>query len=368
MTARTQLFNTAFKTARKWSSTLALGVITAASSVQILPGLVSFTALGTVGLSSQALAQDAALVIYSSRKEPLIKPFLDQFTQETGIKITLYTGKDGALIERIKSEGASTPADILMMADAGNLGYAANQGLFTAMKSSVIDQNIPAHLRDPQNLWTGLSIRARTLVYSTERVKPSELSTYADLADPKWQGRLCLRSANTVYNKSLIAAQIAHNGEAKTEQMVQGWVKNLAAKPFAKDAEVMTAITSNRCDVGIVNSYYFGQEMNKKPDAKIALFWANQNATGTHVNVSGAGIIKHSRQQANAQKLLEWLSGDPAQTQFSQANFEYPANPKFAVSPQIAAWGEYKADTLNLGKVAELQENAVRLMQKAGLQ
>lgn len=358
------LLNNIFSTARKWSLTVGLSAI----SATFLPGLVGATALGSLSLSSQALAQDDALVIYSSRKEPLIKPFLDQFTQETGIKTTLYTGKDGALIERIKSEGASTPADILMMADAGNLGYAASQGLFSAIKSPVIEQNIPAHLRDPQNLWTGLSIRARTLVYSTERVKPADLSTYADLADPKWQGRLCLRSANTVYNKSLIAAQIAHNGEAKTAEMVKGWVNNLAAKPFAKDAEVMTAILSNRCDVGIVNTYYFGQEMNKKPDSKIALFWANQATTGTHINVSGAGIIKHSSKQANAQKLLEWLSGNPAQTLYSEANFEYPANPKFAVSPQIAAWGDYKADTLNLGKVAELQENAVRLMQKAGLQ
>jgi iron(III) transport system substrate-binding protein len=354
-----------FNTTRNWA--LALSV-SAMSSLSLSPGLVGVATLGTVGVSAQALAQEEALVIYSSRKEPLIKPFLDEFTKETGIKTTLYTGKDGALIERIKSEGASTPADILMMADAGNLGYAASQGLFVAMRSPTLEQNIPAHLRDPQNLWAGLSIRARTLVYSTERVKPSELSTYEDLADPKWQGRLCLRSANTVYNKSLIAAQIAHNGEAKTEQMVNGWVKNLAAKPFAKDAEVMTAILDNRCDVGIVNTYYFGQEMSKKPDANIALFWANQATTGTHINVSGAGIIKHSDQQANAQKLIDWLSRDPAQTLYSEANFEYPANPKFAVSPQIAAWGKYQADTLNLGKVAELQENAVRLMQKAGLQ
>ncbi|WP_127471604.1 extracellular solute-binding protein [Thiomicrorhabdus aquaedulcis] len=354
-----------FNTTRKWS--LALG-LSAVSGLSLSPGLVGFMALGSIGLSSQVMAQDEALVIYSSRKEPLIKPFLDAFSKETGIKITLYTGKDGALIERIKSEGASTPADILMMADAGNLGYAASQGLFSPMQSPILEKNIPAHLRDPQNLWTGLSIRARTLVYSTERVKPSELSTYEELADPKWQGRLCLRSANTVYNKSLIASQIAHNGEAKTEQMVNGWVKNLAAKPFAKDAEVMSAILANRCDVGIVNTYYFGQEMAKQPEAKIALFWANQDSTGTHINVSGAGVIKHSDQKANAQKLIEWLSRDPAQTLYSEANFEYPANPNFAVSPQIAAWGEFKADTLNLGKVAQLQENAVRLMQKAGLQ
>lgn len=349
---------------------MGLGAI---SSLALLPGLVGFAgfaSIATLGLcvSSGALAQNDSLVIYSSRKEPLIKPFLDEFTKETGIKITLYTGKDGALIARIKSEASNTPADILMLADAGNLGYAASQGLFTTLQSPIIEQNIPAHLRDPQNLWTGLSIRARTLVYSTERIQPSELSSYQDLADPKWQGRLCLRTANTVYNKSLIASQIAHNGEAKTEAMVNGWVKNLAAKPFAKDSEVMTAILDNRCDVGIVNTYYFGQEMAKKPAAKMALFWANQNTTGTHINVSGAGIIKHSDQQANAQKLIEWLSRNPAQSLYSQANFEYPANPKVSVSARIAAWGDFKADTLSLGKVAELQENAVRLMQKAGMQ
>lgn len=356
-----------FNTSHKWSLALGLGALL---SLVILLGLVGFAGMTTLGVStsSSALAQGDSLVIYSSRKEPLIKPFLDDFSKETGIQITLYTGKDGALIERIKSEGSNTPADMLMLADAGNLGYAASQGLFTALQSPIIEQNIPAHLRDPQNLWTGLSIRARTLVYSTERVQPRELSNYQDLADPKWQGRLCLRTAKTVYNKSLIASQIAHNGEAKTETMVNGWVRNLAAKPFAKDSEVMTAILDNRCDVGIVNTYYFGQEMAKKPTAKLALFWANQSTTGTHINVSGAGIVKHSDQQANARKLIEWLSRDPAQSLYSQANFEYPANPKIAVSARIAAWGDFKADTLSLGKVAELQENAVRLMQKAGMQ
>ncbi|BBP44677.1 putative binding protein component of ABC iron transporter [Thiosulfatimonas sediminis] len=328
---------------------------------------VSFLLPASLMMSSSGVyAAEDAIVIYSARKEHLIKPQLDEFTKQTGIKTLLYTGKDGALIERVKAESERTEADILMMADAGNLGYAAEQGLFQPLNSSVIKQNIPLNLRDADDFWTGLSVRARTLVYATERLQPNQLKDYEDLADAKWQGKLCLRTSQKVYNKSLVASIIAHDGEAKAEKVVAGWVKNLAAKPYAKDSQVMEAILAGRCDVGIVNTYYFGRLMAEKPDTKLALFWANQETTGTHVNVSGAGIVKASDQVDNARKLIEWLAQDQAQKIYAEVNQEYPANPAVPVSATVAAWGSFKADELSLSEVVSRQQQAVRLMQKAG--
>lgn len=306
------------------------------------------------------------VVVYSSRKEHLIKPVFEAFTKETGIKVKYYTGKANALIERLKVEGKNTEADMLMTVDAGNLWYAASQGLFQVYDSKAIKANIPPHLRDPSNLWTGLSLRARTIVYSTDRVKPSELSTYSNLADPKWKGRLCLRSSKKVYNKSLVASMIAHKGEQETARVVKGWVNNLAISPTAKDSHVMDAIVSGQCDVGIVNTYYYGRLMAKKPETPLKLFWANQNTTGTHVNVSGAGIVKHAKNVDAANKLLTWLSSDKAQGMFASLNKEFPANPAVKPDPEVAAWGSFKQDRLNLSVLGQLQADAVRIMQAAG--
>lgn len=306
------------------------------------------------------------VVVYSSRKEHLIKPVFEAFTKETGIQVTYYTGKANALIERLKVEGNATQADMLMTVDAGNLWYAADQGVFQAFDLSTVSKNIPAHLRDPSNLWTGLSLRARTIVYATDRVKPSDLSTYADLADPKWKGRLCLRTSKKVYNKSLVASMIAHDGETKTAEVVKRWVDNLAISPNAKDSQVMDSILAGQCDVGVVNTYYYGRLMAKKPETPLKLFWANQQTTGTHVNVSGAGIVKHAKNKAAADKLLAWLTTDKSQKMFAGLNKEFPANASVPSHPEVAAWGTFKQDQLNLKKLGELQANAVKIMQKEG--
>ncbi|WP_319381686.1 extracellular solute-binding protein [Thiomicrorhabdus sp.] len=316
--------------------------------------------------SSGALAAESKLVIYSARKEHLLKPLLDEFSKETGIQTLLYTGKDSALIERLKAEGNQTEADILMMADAGNLGYAAQQGLFKPLASKIIEERIPVNLRDENGYWTGLSVRARTLVYATDRLQPQSLKGYQDLSDPKWQGKLCLRTSKKVYNKSLVASLIAHYGEEQAEQIVRGWVNNLAAKPYAKDSQVMDAILAGRCDVGIVNSYYFGRLLEKKPQVKLALFWADQTGHGTHVNISGAGIVKHSDQTEKARTLIEWLTQNKAQSLYAEVNQEYPADPNIPASKTVAAWGSFKADDLSLSEVVRLQQQAVRLMQKVG--
>ena len=306
------------------------------------------------------------VVVYSARIEQLIKPMFDAFTKETGIKVKYTTDNEGALLARLEAEGKNTPADMLITADAGNLWAASQAGLLKPVKSEVLESNIPAHLRDPANEWFGLSIRARTLIYNTKKVKPEELSTYEDLADPKWRKRLCLRTSKKVYNQSLVAMMIAEHGEAKTEEIVKGWVANLATDPLSDDTRALEFVAAGKCDVTIVNTYYFGRLMSKDPKLPLAVFWSNQNDGGVHVNISGAGVTRHGRHEAAAIKLLEFLSSDKAQNLFADVNMEYPVNPKIAADPFVAAWGEFKQNPMNLAKAGELQTAAVKLMDRAG--
>ena len=236
------------------------------------------------------------------------------------------------------------------------------------IKSALLVENIPANLRDKENRWFGLSLRARTIVYSTERVKPEELSTYAALGDTAWKGRLILRTSKKVYNQSLVAMLIAEFGEEKTEQIIRSWVTNLAAAPSSNDTQVMEAIAAGQGDVGIVNTYYFGRLLEKNPGLKLALFWPNQDqpGSGVHVNVSGAGVTKYAKHPQAAVKFLEWLSSEKAQNLFADANLEYPVNPKVAANPEVAAWGEFTASPFNLSQAGELQEQAIRLMDRSG--
>jgi iron(III) transport system substrate-binding protein len=310
--------------------------------------------LSTSFSASVQAATNDSLTVYSTRKEHLIKPLFDAFTAKTGIKVKYLTGKGGALIERIKLEGKKTKADLFMTVDAGNLWYAASQNLFQPVISEVIENNIPEHLRDPEGLWSGLSVRARTIVYSTDRVDPNELSTYQDLANKKWKGRLCLRTSKKVYTKSLVSSLIYHDGIEKTTEVVRGWIDNLAATPHAEDVHIMTSILAGQCDVGIVNSYYFGRLQAEDPNIPLKLYWANQNSTGTHVNVSGAGVTKHSKNPEDAIKLLEFLSSIEAQKIYVGLNKEYPASQKI------------KADKMNLSVAGKNQADSVSLMQREG--
>jgi iron(III) transport system substrate-binding protein len=257
------------------------------------------------------------IVVYSSRAEQLIKPLFDAYSKETGVAIKVISDKEGPLMERLKAEGEKTPADILITVDAGNLWQAANEGLLKPVTSETLKTNIPAHLRDPQNQWFGLSVRARTIIYNTQKIVPSGLSSYEELADPKWKGRLCLRTSKKVYNQSLVAMMIAEHGEAKTEQIVRGWVANLATDTFPDDTRMMEAVAAGQCDVGVGNTYYYGRLMEKKPALPLALFWPNQNSGGVHVNISGAGVTRHAKHEKEAIHLLEWLSSEKAQNLFA---------------------------------------------------
>lgn len=315
-------------------------------------------------------ASAAEVVVYSARVEQLIKPLFDAYTRETGVQVKFVTDKEGPLMARLKAEGKNTPADMLITVDAGNLWQAADQGLLQPVKSQVLNSHIPAHLRDPGNEWFGLSVRARTLVYNTQRVKPEELSTYEDLANPKWKGRLCLRTSKKVYNQSLVAMLISEHGEPRTETMVRGWVNNLATPPFPDDTKALEAVAAGLCDVTVVNTYYFGRLMHKKPNLPLAIFWPNQNTgannAGVHVNVSGAGVTRFAKHPAEAIKLLEWLSSDKAQNLYTDMNMEYPANPDIKPDPTVASWGSFKPNLINVAEAGKLQVRAVKLMDRAG--
>ena len=315
-------------------------------------------------LVTSAFSQE--IVVYSARKEHLIKPVFDLYTKETRIKIKYITDKAPVLLQRIKAEGENTPADLLITVDAGNLWYAANQGILQPVSSDVLITNIPSYLRDPENKWFGLSLRARTIVYSTERVKPDELATYEDLAKTEWNGRLVLRTSKKVYNQSLVAMLIKEHGEKETAGIVKGWVSNLAAPPFSNDTKVMEAIIAGQGDVGIVNTYYFGRLAKKDPTIPIALFWPNQASGGVHVNVSGAGVVAASNNKATAIAFLEWLSTEKAQQMYADVNMEYPVNPDVPVNPTVASWGTFKQNKINLKNAGENQAAAIMLMDRVG--
>lgn len=308
------------------------------------------------------------IVVYSSRKEHLIKPFFEEYTANTGIAIEYITDKAGPLVTRLKAEGEATQADIFMTVDAGNLWLAKQEGVIQPIESEVLEANIPAHLQDPENNWFGLTVRARTMVYDVNKIKPEDLSSYEDLADPKWQGRLCLRTSKKVYNQSLVAMLIARHGEEKAEAIVKGWVSNLATAPFSNDTKVMKAIEAGQCEVGIVNSYYFGRLEKENPEIGLALYLPETSEQGVHVNISGAAITKHAGNPEGAKKLIEWLSSKEAQKMYAGLNMEYPANASVETVDQVKAWGQFKADEMNLSKAGELQPAAVQLMDRAGYQ
>lgn len=309
---------------------------------------------------------DDEVVVYSSRKEHLIKPLFERFTAETGIEVTYLTDKAGPLIQRLVAEGRRTPADMLITVDAGNLWQAGEKGVLAKIDSAVLNANVPAELRDPEGRWYGLSKRARTIVYSTERVKPEEITSYEDLASDKWKGRLCLRTSKKVYNQSLVATLIARHGEQEAEKIVKGWVDNLAVAPFSNDTKTMEGVLAGQCDLGVVNTYYFGRLQKKDPGIKLALAWPNQDSSGVHVNVSGAGITKHAKNPEAARKLLEWLSSETAQADFAGLNMEYPVNPRVEPTDLVKAWGDFKGDTINVSEAGRLQGDAIRLMDRAG--
>ena len=306
------------------------------------------------------------LTIYTSRQPQLIEPIVEKFSLETGIKVNFLSGNAQELMERIDVEGDNSPADIFMTVDAGVLWQAAERDIFSSTNSKILEENIPSYLRDSENKWFGLSKRARTIVYSNDQFNDNDFSTYEDLADPKWKGKLCLRTSKKVYNRSLMASMIDAYGFEKAKEVVTGWISNLATEVFSNDTNALKAVSSGQCGLTIVNTYYLARLLDDPQYDNLTLFWANQSDRGVHVNISGAGIVKTSKNKQAATLLLEYLSSEKAQDFYASANKEYPVLDGAVVHASIKDWGEFIEDNINVGKLGSLQKEAVFLAQEVG--
>ena len=304
------------------------------------------------------------LVVYTSRQPQLIEPLFEQYTKETGIEIVHLSGDAQQLLERIKTEGEDTAADLFITVDAGVLWQAAERGVLESITSKTLQANIPAYLRDPDNQWFGLSKRLRTIVINNAAMQEAPKS-YAELATNDWNRRLCLRTSQKVYNQSLIASFIANFGEKESLKVLNGWINNLATKVFSSDTLALKAVQAGQCDATIVNSYYLGRLVASAEAANLNLIWANQDSTGVHVNISGGGVVKYSKQKTEAIKLLEWLTSTWAQEQYANLNLEYPVVEGTVLHPVLESWGEFKEDNLNAKILGALQKEAVLLAREA---
>lgn len=339
---------------------------------RILTGAMLGTALalGTLAASALPAAADGAVNIYSLRQPFLIEPLLKAFTEKTGIKTNVVFAKDG-VVERMKAEGANSPADVILTVDVGRLNDAVEAGVVQPVKSAVLEKNVPASFRDPDGRWFALTTRARIIYASKDRVRPGEITSMEQLADPKWKGRVCSRSGKHDYNVALLAAMIAHHGEAKTEDWLKGLKANLAQKAQGNDRSQVKAIMEGVCDLSLGNTYYYGAmlanpEQKAWADAVNPVFATIGGGNGTHVNVSGIALTKSAPNRDNAVKLMEFLSSDEAQELYATANFEYPVNPQVKWSPTVEAWGRFTPDDLPLAAVAELRAAAVKMVDRVG--
>jgi iron(III) transport system substrate-binding protein len=328
--------------------------------------------LGSAALvlaASPSLAQTREVNVYTYRESKLIQPLFDAFTKDTGIKVNVISAGSG-LEQRIATEAANSPADVLLSVDIGRLQDAVNLGITQPIKSAELDKVVPAQYRDPGGMWYGISMRARVVYASKERVKDGAI-TYEELAEPQWKGKICIRSGQHIYNNALFAAVIAHHGPAKAEEWLRGLKSNLAQKPSGGDREAARDVASGKCDIGIGNTYYWALMNNKEPDKKA---WADATRVilptfkdgGTHVNISGVVLAKHAPNKANAMTLIEWLAGEKAQHMYADMNYEYPIRVGVALNPTIAGYGKLNPDPLPIGKIAELKKAAANLVDKVG--
>lgn len=311
-----------------------------------------------------AAGDDDVVRVYSGRHYDLEQAF-EQFAEETGISVEFLYGSDAELRERIDAEGEDTLADVYMTVDAGNLALAAEEGMFQPLASEELTEAVPANLRDPEGRWFGLSQRARTIVYDPADVDPSELSTYGALAEPRWDGRLCLRRSTNVYTQSLVASIIAKEGRERAREVVAGWADN--ARILNNDVAILENVAAGTCDVGIVNHYYLARLLEDDPDFPVELFWANQDGEGVHVNVSGAGVTEHADDPELATQLLEWLATE-GQEAFVEGNHEYPVNPDIAPGELIQQFGDFEVDPLNAAEFGSRNAEAIEVMAEAGYQ
>ena len=330
--------------------------------------LASFAA----ALTAASARAEGEVNLYSYRQPFLIEPMLEEFTRQTGIKVNVVFAKKG-MVEKIKAAGANNPADAVLTVDVGRLDALRQADLLQPVDSKTLDEAIPAHLRHPDGLWFGLTTRARLALVSKERVKPGELQTLADLADPKFRGRICTRSGKHVYNVALIASVIAHEGEAAAEQWLAGVRDNLARKPQGNDRAQAKGVHEGVCDVAISNHYYMGKMATneEKPEQKewaksVRVQFLDQEGRGNHVNISGAAVIRDAKNMDDAIALVEFLAGDKAQNMYGTVNFEYPVKAGIETHPLVESWGAFKADDLPLEEIARHRKAASKLVDKTG--
>ena len=325
-------------------------------------------ALAMAVASAAGVAQENVVNVYSGRHYQTDEALYSGFTKATGIKVNRIEASEDAIIERIRNEGARSPADLMITVDAGRLWRAEQAGLFQPGKSKTLEQRIPENLREPGGHWFGFSQRARVIAYNKDKVRPGEITSYEQLADAKWKGRVCMRSSTNIYNLSLMGAFIDHLGAEKAERWAKGVRENLAQEPKGGDTDQLKAVAAGQCDVTISNQYYYARlARSQKPDEKqvaqkIAIVFPNQNSWGTHVNISGAGVLKNAPHRENAVKFLEYLASDEAQRYFADGNNEWPAVRGVKVdNPVLNALGDFKADRLNVAALGRNQPNSQKI-------
>jgi len=330
-------------------------------------------ALAVLALPLAAAAQEKVLNLYTARHYQTDEALYANFTKQTGIKINRIEGQEDPLLERIRNEGANSPADVFITVDIGRLWRAQQAGVFAPVKSKVLESRIPANYRDPNGEWFGFSARGRVIAYNKTAVKAGDIANYEDLADPKWKGKVCTRSSGHVYNLSLVSSLIAHDGEARTEQWARGVAGNLARVPKGGDTDQLKAVAAGECDVAIANTYYIARLLRStKPEDKavadkLGVVWPNQKSQGVHMNVSGGGMLKHAPNKEAAVKFLEYLAGDDAQRYFADGNNEWPVVQAVKTSnPVLEALGTFKADTINVAELGKYQPAAQKLVDRAG--
>lgn len=335
--------------------------------------LLGLAAAGTmIGLPQVAAAQDKVLNLYSSRHYDTDEALYENFTKATGIKINRIEAGEDQLLQRMRAEGDKSPADVLITVDAGRLWRAQQNGLLQPLKNANLEKAIPAHLREAEGHWFGFSKRARVFVVNKDKVKPGDLARYEDLADPKWKGRLLIRSSTNVYMQSLAGSMIATLGEQATETWARAVVANLARAPKGGDTDQLKAVAAGEGDVAVSNTYYLARLINsskaedKDVASRLAVIFPNQGDRGTHVNISGAGVAKYSPNKANAIKFLEYLASPEAQNYFAKGNYEYPVIAGVPLHPVIQAWGSFKEDQISAAVFGRNNEEALKLMDRAG--
>lgn len=316
---------------------------------------------------SKETTQGGEVNLYSSRHYNTDEQLYNGFRQKTGIKVNLIEGKDDELIERITSEGANSPADILITVDAGRLWRADQAGIFAPVESQILTEKISENLRHPENLWFGYSKRARVIMYNKEKLDPAQLATYEDLADPKWKGKVIVRSSSNIYNQSLVAGMIEAKGEEATAEWIKGLVANFARPPEGNDTSQIEAVAAGLGEITLANTYYLARyKDNKEVFDKIGVLFPNQNDRGTHVNISGAGMLKNAPHQEQAIAFLEYLASPEAQKFFALGNNEYPVVAGTPVNPVVEAFGKFKEDTTNVSAYGKNNATAVKIMDLSG--